>query len=482
LERSRPAPDRRRRPFGAERRPNVIFIVADDLGYGDLGSYGGPIPTPHLDALAASGARMKAGYVTAAVCAPSRAALITGRHQSRFGFEFNPVGRDEQRGLPPGESTMAESLKQAGYATGAVGKWHLGQAAGFHPLDRGFDSYFGVLGGATSFWKTQGPGDERAPTAEDRYINRQRLPIYRGREVVNPDGYFTDVLTDEAVGFIDRHKSQPFFLYLAYTAPHTPLEASAKYIERFKHVEDQHARVYRAMVSAMDDGVGKLRAKLRAEGLDDDTLIVFVSDNGCANYVRGACSNGPLSGAKGYPWEGGIRVPFLVSWPGVIRPSAPDAPVSILDVRPTVAAATGATPIEGGGVNLLPALSGRGALDSQRTLHWKTGPNYAIRDGRWKLLVVNKSDRGEKDTTESVGQPLPDGVPARVSPLGQHVLLFDLQNDPGETVDLAARHPEVVRRLQQRWAEWDRGNVAPMWTSRRQFQLEHQGRKIELFN
>jgi len=465
----------------AERRPNIVVVVADDLGYGDPGAYGGPIPTPHLDALAASGARMTQGYVTAAVCAPSRAGLLAGRHQNRFGFEFNPAGRDRTQGVPPSERLLPERLKQAGYATGMVGKWHLGMAPGFQPLDQGFDEFYGLLGGATSYFRVKGPGDEHVPSPEDRYINRERLPVQDGRRPVDPEGYLTDVFTDRAVDFVGRNRDRPFFLYLAYTAPHTPLHASAKYAARFQDVKSPHTRVYRAMVSSMDDGIGRLRAKLRQEGLEDDTIIVFLSDNGCANYIRGACSNGSLSGHKAQPWEGGIRVPYLVSWPGTIRPGVDRQVVSALDIASTATAVAGAPGAGLEGRNLVSMLTSRARQPEPRALFWRTGPNYAVREGRWKLMVVNKAATASEGE-DVVGQPVEDGVPARVSPLGQWVMLFDLEADPGEKVDLASRHPEVVARLQRRWAEWNRANAEPIMTSRRQFNFEVNGRRVELFN
>jgi arylsulfatase A-like enzyme len=478
-----PSPERVLTDPTMVRRPNVIVIVADDLGYGDLGAYGGPIPTPNLDALAASGARLTQGYVTAAVCAPSRAALISGRQQNRFGFEFNPVGRDTQIGLPLDQVTVAQRMRQEGYSTGAIGKWHLGQGAGYQPLDRGFDEFFGVLAGGTDYLITLGPGDISAPVGEDRLIDRTRLPLYRGRDIVEVGGYLTDVLTDEAVAFVDRHQGSPFFLYLAYTAPHTPLQASARYAERFPASLPEHTRTYRAMMSALDDGVGRLRAKLRAEGLEDDTLIVFVSDNGCANYVRGACSNGPLSGFKAYPWEGGIRVPFLVSWPGRIAPSSFEAPASSLDIAATaVAVAGGRADPALEGVNLLPYLTGERSGRPHETLYWRMGPNYVIRDGDWKLIVVNRSDQVQDIEREVSGQPVPDGVPAEVSALGQWTLLYDLAADPGERTDLSQDRPEVVARLQAKWADWNTTNQPPAWTSRRQFHSEINGHIVQLFN
>ncbi len=468
------------------RRPNVIIIVADDLGYNDIGANGGRIATPNIDALARAGARMTSGYVTAAVCAPSRAALMSGRQQTRFGFEFNPVGRDAQGGMALSEITIAQTMKAAGYRTGMVGKWHLGQAPGFTPLDRGFDSFFGILGGATPYLTTVGAKDLHVVTAEDRLITRDRLPIYDGRTRVEPDGYVTDVLTDKAVDFVSAPGGQPFFLYLAYTAPHTPLQAPEKYLARTGDQPSDHHRVYTAMMLGLDAGVGRLTARLKELGVYEDTLIIFLSDNGCASYVGGACSNAPLKGYKGYPWDGGLRVPFLVSWPSRIRPSVDARPVSSLDVAATAAAAAGATHPRAEGQDLVRLLSQR-AKPEARTLFWRMGPTRIVRDARWKLLVVNKAAPPQPGADEAGSDDLgrsirPDGAPAQVSSLGQWTLLYDMRTDPGETSNVAAQHPDVVRDLLARWEAWNAGNVAPQWTSRRAVNAEVDAMRVELFN
>lgn len=463
-------------------RPNVIVILADDLGYGDVSSYGGTIPTPHIDALAASGVRFTDGYVTAAVCAPSRAALLSGRHQSRFGFEFNPVGRDEATGLPITETTIAQVMKDAGYATALIGKWHVGQAPGYHPLDRGFDRFYGVLGGATSFLSRLGPGDMAAETGADARTTRANIPIYDGRQVVDPPGYLTDVFTEQAVDFIREHRDRPFFLYLSHTAPHTPFQATKRYLDRFPKIEDPHARIYAAMVSALDDGVGRVVHEVRAAGLERRTVIIFLSDNGCPNYVRGACSNGPLAGYKAFPWEGGIRVPYIISAPGRAPAGVvEDAVVSSLDVMPTAAALAGVRPPETAeGVSLLRTLEAR-QRHAARELFWRMGPNHAVRSGPWKRLVVNKSDTVQ-DLTNILGSPVPDGIKAEVSRLGQWSLLFNLRQDIGEKQNLAEERPEVAQMLDDRFADWNRDNVEPMFTSRRQFHAEVDGRRVQLFN
>lgn len=471
------------KPAAEARRPNVIVILADDLGYGDMSTYGGAIPTPNIDALAASGVRFTSGYVPAAVCAPSRAALLSGRQQTRFGFEFNPVGRDELTGLPLGETTIAQVMKAAGYVTGMIGKWHIGQAAGYHPLDRGFESFFGLLGGATDYITRPAEGDIAAVIPGDNLTTRARFPVSRGRQVVDEPRYLTEAFTEEAQGFIRANRDKPFFLYLAYNTPHTPLQATRKYADRFPNITSPYQRTYAAMVSSLDDGVGAIMAEIRAQGLERDTVVIFLSDNGCAGYIRGGCTNAPLEAGKGTPWEGGIRVPFIIAAPGRIPAGiVDDRPISSLDIMPTAARLAGTRPAAGAeGVDLIPVLGGSRRGLPHQALFWRMGPNHAVREGRWKLIVVNRSDTVQ-DLDQVYGQPVPDGVPATIGPLGQWVLLFDLEADPGETRDVAAQHPEVVRRLSARFSTWDQMNVAPMFTSRRQFHTVIGGRRVQLFN
>lgn len=487
----------------APPRPNLIVIVADDLGYGDTGVYGSPhVKTPHIDALAKDGVRFTQGYVAHPVCAPSRAALMTGRYQTRFGYEFNPVGRDRTGGVSREEVFLPQILKDAGYATGMVGKWHLGQPAGYHPLDRGFDSFFGVLTGATSFMTDFQPGDEeitppgagasfglaegvRAPPgaseAEKMTLLRQAAPVYRGREAVEEPDYLTDAFTREALNFIDASAPGPFFLYLAHTTPHTPLQAPAAYIARNSAIADKGQRVYAAMVTSLDDSVGRLRAALKARDLDRNTVIVLISDNGCAGYVGTACTNGPLNGFKGLHLEGGVRVPYIVSWPGGFRSGGvEDQVVSSLDIVPTAAALAGAALPRGtDGENLVPYLSGPKPKGFERRLFWRTGPNYAVRDGAWKLWSVNRAEPGETESTAA--GITPDGVQAKASSQGVYDMLYNLADDPGESRNLAASRPEVVARLKAVIAEWDSGNVPAQWTSMRQAVRRHEGQMLKIY-
>lgn len=463
-------------------RPNIIVIIADDLGYADISANGGKIATPHIDELATSGVRMTNGYVTAAVCAPSRSGLMSGRTQTRFGYEFNPVGRDETNGMAQTETTIAQTLKGAGYRTGMVGKWHIGQASGFHPLDRGFDSFYGVLGGATPYLRTIGPGDLHVVTAEDDRITRERLPIFDGRTPQEPDEYVTDLFTDRAIRFIDGSRSQPFFLYLAYTAPHTPLQAPKSYLDRVSRDGTDYDRVYRAMMLALDEGVGRLREHLKETGQLDNTLIFFLSDNGCPSYVGGACSNGPLNSWKGYPWDGGVRVPYIASWPARLAPGVIHQPVSSLDIAATAAAVAGARHPGAEGVDLIDMIKNPEQLNA-RGLFWRMGPTHIVRKGRWKLLIVNRAEDAGPAGGDDLGRSLrPEGAPAAVSALGQWTLLYDMQSDPGETTNLAEVHPEIVEALSRDWAGWNSGNVEPQWTSRRGVNNVVNGMRVELFN
>jgi len=488
----------------AAPRPNIIVILADDLGYGDTSAYGSKlIRTPNIDALAADGVRFTQGYVTHPVCAPSRAAILTGRYQQRFGWEFNPVGRDRTGGVSLAEPFVGDILKTAGYRTGMIGKWHLGEAEGYQPTDRGFDAFFGTTGGANAFYTRGQAGDDtytppgaegsfRAtandplpPTAtsdERMTYLRSRAPIRRGKQVVEVTDYLTDAFTDEAVRFIGANKDKPFFLYVAHTTPHTPLQATRKYLDRYKDVPDRGTRIYAAMVSSLDDSVGAIRAKLKAEGLEKNTLIVFLSDNGCAAYIQGACSNAPLNGHKGTHLEGGVRVPFIVAWPGSIPGGqVDDRTVSSLDIVPTAAALAGASlPKASDGVNLIPFVTGANRAAPNPTLYWRAGPNYAIRDGRWKLWEANRADPSE--VASNAAAITPDGTHAVRSPLGQHVMLFDLNGDPGEKTNVAAANPGVVATLQAKLKAWDQGNVPPQWTSMRQSVKKQDGVLLKIYD
>ncbi len=409
------------------KRPNIVLIVADDQGYADIGVQGcKDIPTPNLDAIAGSGVRFTNGYVSCPVCAPTRAGLATGRYQQRFGFEMNPgpeQSASERFGLPLTEKTIAERLKAAGYVTGMVGKWHLGYKPGLHPLQRGFDEFFGFLPGAHPY--LQGP-------------RADAFRILRGEEPVDEKEYLTDAFKREALAFIDRHKKDTFFLYMPFNAVHSPLQATNKYLKRFPNIQDENRRTHAAMLSALDDAVGEIRGKLRETGLEENTLVFYHSDNGGPTPST-TSSNTPLRAFKGNVFEGGIRVPFMVTWKGKLPAGKVyDQPVISLDIHPTIMAAAGVqVPADAklDGVNLIPYLTGEKSGPPHETLFWRYGPKWAVRHGDWKLL-----DNG-------------DG----------RVMLFNLKDDISELYDLAAKQPEKVAALRKLHTDWSKQLMPPQW-------------------
>lgn len=428
---------------------NVIVILADDLGVADVSAYfPDRIPTPHIDRIAQGGVRFDAGYATAAMCSPSRAGLLTGRYQNRFGFEYN-AGSDERveaegLGLDAGERTIADLLRSAGLYTGMIGKWHQGSRPEFEPTARGFDEFFGFFAGSTNYIEPDVPGVINGEPIERRDGASFWKQILRepGRQVVdNADQYLTEELTREAVEFLDRNRERPFFLYLAYNAPHTPLQTTQKYYDRFPQIADERLRIYAAMVSALDDGVGAVLDRLDALGLADDTLVVFLSDNGCAAYASLCdCS---LRGGKLTLLEGGTRIPYLMRWPrGLPAGVVYDQPVTALDVLPTALRAIGASaPDEPrrDGVDLTPFVRGTAQGAPHDTLFWRSEPLLAVRQGPWKLWESR------------------DGAFSH---------LFDLSADPGEQNDLAASQPDRVRRLREDFAAWSADLVEPAWDPR----------------
>ena len=417
--------------LAAADRPNILLIVGDDMGYADVGFHGcKDIPTPHLDALAAAGVRCTQGYVTGPYCSPTRAALLTGRQQNRFGHEYNPNGNN---GLPLSETTLPERLAKAGYVTGMVGKWHLGAKPEHTPTRRGFTEFFGFLGGAHS------------------YFNKGS--ILRGTEPVKEMDYTTDAFGREASAFVQAHKDKPWFLYLAFNAVHTPMDATDARLAKFAAITDKKRRTYAAMMSALDDNVGRVRQALKESGQAERTIILFISDNGGPTMngtTTNGSSNAPLRGSKRTTLEGGIRVPFLIAWPGQLKPAVYDFPVVQLDLHATALAAAGVNvgpeaKLEG--VDLLPHFSGAKKEAPHDALYWRFGAQMAIREGDWKLVRYD----GNADTNNGKAQPV------------SAVKLYDLSKDIHEDRDLSAEQPEKVKQLQARWDEWNRGNVKPLW-------------------
>lgn len=462
-----------------KRKLNVVLLVADDLGRMDVSMYGdGRAQTPSIDRIAREGVAFRSGYVTSPLCSPSRAALLTGRYQQRFGHEGQPHERyarngleyfffknfiargdwvlergvapddeDVQRqGLPKSELTLAEVLKRHGYATAAFGKWHLGWNEDFQPHRRGFDQHFGFYE-AYSLYRADLDSPDVVNQRHDDFSERfiwgkgrgGTAAIRRNGAVVEEAGYFTDRITDEAIGFIDAHKNEPFFVYVPFQNPHTPFQAKKSLYDRFPEEKDENRRVYLALIASLDESVKRILDALDERNLAQDTLVVFVSDNGGALYTH-ATSNAPFQGGKFSFFEGGLRVPFAMRWPASFPAgTAFDAPVSTLDVFATIASAIGAElPADRAwdGVDLTPYLRGEAQGAPHEKLFWRAEYARAVRKGRFKLI---------EDTQHGA------------------TALFDLDADPGETKDLAPAHPELVQELRGELEAWSAQCRAPLW-------------------
>jgi arylsulfatase A-like enzyme len=466
--------------------PNIIVILADDLGYADISAYKiDRFKTPNIDRIGLQGVRFTDGYATAPVCSPSRAGLMTGRYQDRFGFEYNngPAQRDlaQGLGLAVGEITIAQLLKSAGYHTGMIGKWHLGSQQQFYPMNRGFDEFVGFLPGETSYMDPRQPGvhssfgplgdaavDSRLATpGNDEDLGNpaariartfQRGPLNQivegaDRHVVhNESEYLTDYFGDRATDYVRRNANgaRPYFLYVAFNAVHSPHMVTAKYYDRFPQIKDHQLRVYAAMVAALDDQVGRILDAVDASGQASNTLIYFASDNGCAMYWPGLCSCTPLRGGKLSHYEGGVRVPFMMRWPGHIKPGLVYRDVvSLLDILPTsVAAAGGRLPTDRvyDGVDIVPYVTGQKLGPPHDMLAWRRLPLFSIRQGDWKLWESVNDKSGK---------------------YGEYKLLFNLKDDLNETTDLAARNPEKVKELEALARKWSTMLSDPKWEGRR---------------
>lgn len=413
---------------GDARRPNVLLIFADDLGYGNLGCYGAepPVNTPHIDHLAERGVRLTRGYVTASLCFPSRVGLMTGRYPSRFGI-YSTNAAWYHGGLPADQLLMAGPLQKAGYATAIIGKWHLGSGKGKNPLDRGFDEYFGYDHCCEDYF-------------DPEHLMRDRTPVENAP-------YLTEAFTQEAVDFIKHNREEPFFLYLPYNAVHGPRQVPERYRRMFE-TGSRAKDTFFGMLTCLDDGVGRVMQALRECGQEDNTLVFFLTDNGGTRGMPGP-NNAPFRGYKRTLWEGGLRVPFIVRWTGEL----PEGrlyrkPVLSLDVFPTVLAATGATLPEGhalDGKNLLPALRGERDEPLHEMLAWagaqhdrehnphfgeqgghaEARAGWAVRQGSWKLIDPGSGPR-----------------------------LYNLDKDPGESRNLIERHPDVAARLRRAYRRW----------------------------
>ena len=414
-----------------EQRPNILLIVSDDQGYADAGFQGSKdIPTPHLDRLAASGIRFTNGYVTHAFCSPSRAGMMAGRYQQRFGHErnvfFDPA--DHTEGLPTTETLLPARLEAVGYTTGWIGKWHLGAAPEFVPGRRGFMETYGFIGGGHRFrdWKVN-------PKSE--YF----VPIKRNGQPIETNEHLTVALGHEAVTFVRRNADKPWFLYLAFNAPHNPQEPTDERLARFASIKNPLRRKYAAQISLLDDAVGETLAALHDSGQAGRTLVIFLSDNGGPAATKSGADNSPLRGIKGTMYEGGFRVPFLMSWPGHLAAGkVEDRPVSAIDIFATSLALAGApmpTDHAYDSVNLVPYLTGQNPGRPHDRLYWRNGKQWAIRDGDWKLIRLGKN---------------PDQ-------------LYDLARDPSEKTNLARQKPEILKRLGRELDAWDKELIDPVF-------------------
>lgn len=423
----------------AQKKPaNIVLFFADDAGYADFGFHGSRVmKTPHLDRLAKEGMIFRQAYVSDPTCGPSRAGLLTGKYQQRFGYEENNVPGfmspsskylAEDMGIPLSEKTMGNYMQSLGYKTAIFGKWHVGGADRFHPLKRGFDEFFGFRGGRRSYFK-------RPVTSS---IQEDLEYMERGfGEIAETDKYLTDALGDAAADFIAENKEEPFLVFLSFNAPHTPMDATPEDLAQFPDLEGTR-KINAAMTLAMDRAIGTVLNELEEQGLDENTLVIFTNDNG-GPTDQNAGNNFPFSGTKSNHLEGGIRVPFVAKWPDVISPNSEfNYPVSTLDLVPTFVAAGKGEPSDLDGIdgkNLLPFITGQNDGRPHQTLFWKKDVRAAVRDGDWKLIRF------------------PDR-PAE---------LYDLSKDTSEQVSLAAKHPEKVRELYKKIYDWEKTLGQPIW-------------------
>ena len=463
----------------AERPPNIVLILADDLGWNDLtfgggGVAGGTVPTPRIDSIAADGANFTNGYAANGTCAPSRAALLSGRYGTRFGFEFTPtlpgmlqivprlsgnagrlraplVNGDaeivsyEEMGMPASEITLAELLAGRGYHTAHIGKWHLGRANGMAPEDQGFDESLLMASGL--YLPENHPGvvnskQDFDPIDQFLWAAMSFAASFNGGPAFEPGGYLTDYYTDEAVEVIEANKDRPFFLYLAHWAPHTPLQATREDYEALSHIESHRERVYAGMIRSLDRGVGRVLDALKANGLEENTIVLFTSDNGGAGYIGLPEVNQPFRGWKITFFEGGIHVPFFAKWPARIAPGTEvHGAVHHFDMFATAVAAAGAAIPEDrkiDGVNLIPYARGEASGDPHAGLFWRSGVAQSALVNGWKLSVSDPPGR---------------------------TWLFDLSTDPTELRDLSSQRPDKVAELKAALAAHNAELPPPAWPS-----------------
>lgn len=417
------------------KKPNVIVFMADDMGYADTGFTGAKdILTPNLDALAANGVIFKQGYVNHAFCGPSRAALMSGRYPYRFGFETNPAydPANPYMGIDTNEKLFPERMQEVGYITGAVGKWHLGAAQEFHPNNRGFDYFYGFLGGGHDYFRI-----DLTKKVWEAYLQG----LVRNKKPASFDGYLTTALSKDAAKFVADNKDEPFFLYVAYNAPHQPLQAPKEDIERYSHIKDKKRRVYAAMVDVMDRGIGEVVQSLKDNGIYENTLIFFLSDNGgpqpsTQNPKGGnASSNKPFRGGKGNMYDGGVHVPFIACWPNKIKAGTVyDYPVNSLDISRTAVEVAGAdafkiTKMEG--VNLIPFVTGENKEAPHDYMYWRGG-------SKWSVLASD----GTKHVKET-----------------KNPEMYYLPDDVSEANNILNKKSKLAKKMYSKWVEWNENNI-----------------------
>jgi arylsulfatase A-like enzyme len=479
---------------GNEKFPNIILIVADDLGKNDINLYDPDgVPTPNINKLANSGVTCTEAYTTSPICFPSRASLVTGRYQQRFGCErmimqrypknkfehfvfknfintrpmylidpwYSPPAEEiKKQGLPESEVTIFEIMQRSGYQTACIGKWHLGYNSPFLPNERGVNEFYGFLEAFSLYAPVK--SDEiinyHHKSFQNRHIWRQKrdgpCAIRQNNEVVEENEYLTTSIAEHACDFMERNQHNPFFLYVPFNAPHTPFQVPISYYEKFSDIADKNKRVYFAMIAALDDAVGSILSKIDELGMEENTLVFFASDNGGATYT-GATDNGDLKGGKITNFEGGLNIPFVMKWKGKIPAGEVyNQPVSMMDIFATSCNSAGISLPENiptDGVNLIPYLNGQAPDMPHEFLFWRTDYNKVVRHGKWKL-ILNTRDGFE--------------------------MLYDLENDKHEQNNLVNDHPEMAKFLKIKLQEWEKELIPPSWPGVMEYEEEIEGIKM----
>lgn len=417
----------------AVTKPNIVILYSDDAGYADFGFQPNCADdmkklTPNIDTIARDGVRLTNAYMSGCVCSPSRAGLMTGRYQERFGYDNNlPPGH--KNGVDLAETFGVKRLQKMGYKTGMIGKWHLGYPADMHPNKRGYDWFYGLLQGSRGYF----PYEKASP---HRVILENDKPT-------KEEGYVTDRFGDAACRFITKYKSEPFYLFVSFTAPHSPNQPRKEDAERTKHIEVKGRKNYAGLIVALDDNVGKILKSIKDNGLEDNTIVIFTNDNG--GQTGTGANNTPLRGKKGTLWEGGVRVPWAIRWPAKIKAgNVINDPIISLDILPTFVEASGNSTEKGwnlDGRSFLPLLTGEKKSQPVRALYWRqqgSGGSIAIREGKWKL-IHNRAETGAKPE------------------------LYDLSQDMEESKDLSQENPEVMAKLSKKMKSWESELKEPLW-------------------